>query len=165
MTLAKGQEALKALLGNKQQVKKKKKRIGVATLGRRFEGEARRVLEFPPTSEEGTSKGNAAVVPSESEAEEWEAEEDEDYSEQQYSPADDKYKGLEDRLAAMELQRVPGLDFEDLGLIAGIVIPPVVPQNLPSHFTTRNPSFRHFLIFQIGSRIGQTDFSRQSNKN
>ena len=31
---------------------------------------------------------------------------------------------LEDRLAAMELQRVPGLDFEDLGLVAGIVIPP-----------------------------------------
>ena len=48
MTLAKGQEDLKALLGNKDQVKKKKKRIGVATLGRRFEGEARRVLEFPP---------------------------------------------------------------------------------------------------------------------
>ena len=47
MTLAKGQEDLKALLGNKEQVKKKKKRIGVATLGRRFEGEARRVLEFP----------------------------------------------------------------------------------------------------------------------
>ena len=36
---------------------------------------------------------------------------------------DDKYKTLEDRLEAMELQRVPGLDFEELGLIAGIVIP------------------------------------------
>ena len=47
MTLAKGQEDLKTLLGNKDQVKKKKKRVGVATLGRRFEGEARRVLEFP----------------------------------------------------------------------------------------------------------------------
>ena len=46
-TLAKGQEDLKALLGNKEQVKKKKKRIRVATLGRRFKGEARRVLEFP----------------------------------------------------------------------------------------------------------------------
>ena len=44
-------------------------------------------------------------------------------------------------------------------------MPHVVPQNLPSHFSTRNRSFRHFLIFQIGSRIGQTDFSRQSNKN
>ena len=36
MTLAKGQEDLKALLGNKAQVKKKKKRVGAATLGRRF---------------------------------------------------------------------------------------------------------------------------------
>ena len=126
MTLAKGQADLKALLGNKEQVKKKKKRFGVATLGRRFEGEARRVLEFTHTSEEGTSKGKGDAVPSESEAEEEEAEEDEDYSEQQYPPADDKYKSLEDRLAAMELQRVPGLDFEYLGLVAGIVIPPEV---------------------------------------
>ena len=62
MTLAKAQEDLKALLGNKDQVKKKKKRIRVATLGRRFEGEARRVLEFPPTSEEGTSKGDRKSV-------------------------------------------------------------------------------------------------------
>ena len=93
-------------------------------MGRRFEVEAKRVLEFPPTSEEGTSKGKGVALPSESEAEEEEAEEDEDYSEQQYPPANDKYKSLEDRLAAMELQRVPGLDFEDLGLIAGIVIPP-----------------------------------------
>ena len=119
MSLAQGQQELKTLLLKK----KKKERIGVATLGRRFEGEARRVLEFPPTSEEGTSKGKGAAVPSESEVEE-EAEEDEDYSEQQYPPADDKYKSLEDRLAAMELQRVPGLDFEDLGLVAGIVISP-----------------------------------------
>ena len=50
-------------------------------------------LNFPPTSEEGTSKGNTAAVPSESEVEEEEAEEDEDYSDQQYPPADDKYKG------------------------------------------------------------------------
>ena len=96
-------------------MKKKKKRVGVATLGRRFENEARRVLEFPSTSDEGTGEGKGAALPSESEAEEEEAEEDEDYSEQQYPPADDKYKNLEDRLAAMELQRVPGLDFEELG--------------------------------------------------
>ena len=52
MTLAKSQEDLKALLGNKEQEKgkKKKKRVGVATLGRRFENEARRVLEFPPST-------------------------------------------------------------------------------------------------------------------
>ena len=93
----------------------------MATLGRRFEGEARRVLDFPSTSEEGEGKGKGAIVPSDYKAEE---EEDEDYSEQQYAPADDKYKNLEERLAAMEIQRVPRLDFEELGLVSGIVIPP-----------------------------------------
>ena len=33
------------------------------------------------------------------------------------------YKQLEDRLSAMEIQKVPGLDFEDLGLSSGVVIP------------------------------------------
>ena len=94
----------------------------MATVGRRFENQAIRVLDFPSTSDEGVGKGKGAAVPSESEAEE--EEEDEDYSKQQYPPADDKYKNLEERLAAMEVQRVPGLDFEELGLVTGIVIPP-----------------------------------------
>ena len=41
-----------------------------------------------------------------------EEEEEVDYSEEQYPPADDKYKQLEDRLSEMEIQKVPGLDFE-----------------------------------------------------
>ena len=57
------------------------------------------------------------MVPSESE-------EEEDYSEEQYPPTDDKYRHLEERLSAMEIHRVPGLDFEELGLVSGIVIPP-----------------------------------------
>ena len=77
----------------------------MVVMGRRFEGQARRTLEFPSTSEEGEGKGKGTAVPSDSEAEE---EEDEDYSEQQYPPADDKYKNLEERLATMEIQRVPG---------------------------------------------------------
>ena len=78
MTLAKGQEDLKALLEKeKEKEKKKKKRVGVATMGRRFEGQARRVLDFPSTSDEGVGKGKGATVPSESEEEE-EEEEDED---------------------------------------------------------------------------------------
>ena len=40
-------------------------------------------------------------MPSDSEAEE---EEDEDDSEQQYPLVDDKYKNLEERLAAMEIE-------------------------------------------------------------
>ena len=42
---------------------------------------------------------------------------------EQYPPADDKYKHLEERLSAMEIQKVFGLDFEELGLVTGIVIP------------------------------------------
>ena len=53
-----------------------------------------------------------------------EEEEEEDYSEEHYPSVDDKYKHLEERLSAMEEQRVPELDFEELGLVAGIVIPP-----------------------------------------
>ena len=46
-----------------------------------------------------------------------------DYSEEQYPPVDDKYKKLEDRLNAMEIQRVPELDFKELGLVSRVVIP------------------------------------------
>ena len=81
MTLAKGQENLKALLEKeKEKDKNKKKRVGMATLGRRFENQARRVLDFPSTSDEWVGKGKGVAVASESEAEEEEEEEDEDYS-------------------------------------------------------------------------------------
>ena len=46
-----------------------------------------------------------------------------DYDEEQYLPAEDKYKQLEDCLSAMEIQKVSGLDFGDLGLSFGVVIP------------------------------------------
>ena len=42
-----------------------------------------------------------------------------DFDEDQYPPAEDRYKQLEDRLSAMEVQKVPGLDFGDLGLSSG----------------------------------------------
>ena len=89
-------------------------------MGRRFQGQARRTLDFPTTSDEGEIKGKETAVPSESEREE----EEEDYSEEQYPPTDDKYRHSEERLTAMEVQRVLGLDFEELGLVSGIVIPP-----------------------------------------
>ena len=41
----------------------------MATLGRRFEGQARRFLDFPSTSDEGVRKGKGAAVPFESEEE------------------------------------------------------------------------------------------------
>ena len=70
MTLVKGQEDLKALLEKDKDKEKKKKRAGVATMGRRFEHQARRVLEFPSTSNEGVGKGKGVAMPSESDAEE-----------------------------------------------------------------------------------------------
>ena len=48
---------------------------------------------------------------------------DTDFDEEQYPPAEDRYKQLEDRLSAMEIQNVLGLDFGDLGLSSGVVIP------------------------------------------
>ena len=58
MTLVKSQEDIKTQLGNKDPVKKKKKRIGVATLGRRFEGEVPYTILHPdmPTSWEEMQK-------------------------------------------------------------------------------------------------------------
>ena len=78
ISLEKGQEDLKALILKE---KKKKKAIGILNMGRRFENQARRVIDFPSTSDEGVGKGKGVAMPSGSEAEEEEEEEDEDYSE------------------------------------------------------------------------------------
>ena len=43
---------------------------------------------------------------------------------EQYPPANEKYKLLEKRLKAMEIQKDPRLNFEELGLVSGVVIPP-----------------------------------------
>ena len=100
--------------------KKVKKPTGVVIMGRRFQGQTRITLNFATTSDEGEGKGKEKEVLSESEEEE----EEEDYSEQHYPPADDKYRHLEECFSVMEIQKVSGLDFEDLGLVSGIVIPP-----------------------------------------
>ena len=51
---------------------------------------------------------------------------DTDFDEDQYPPAEDRYKQLEDRLSAMEIQKIPGLDFGDLELASGGGDPPKV---------------------------------------
>ena len=48
---------------------------------------------------------------------------DEDYFDEKYPSANDKYNQLKDRLKAVEIQAILGLDFDDLGLIFGVVIP------------------------------------------
>ena len=75
----------------KEKKKKEKKLTGIVIIGRRFQGQTRRTLNFATTSGEGEGKGKESVVLSESEEEE----EEEDYSEEQYPPADDKYRHLE----------------------------------------------------------------------
>ena len=69
MTLAKGQEELKTLL-EKEKEKKKKKPTGVVLMGRRFQGQSRRTLDFPATSDEVERKGKGTAIPSDSEEEE-----------------------------------------------------------------------------------------------
>ena len=64
----------------KEKKKKEKKPTGVVIMGRRFQGRARRTMNFLATSDEGEGKGKETVVPSEYE----EKEEEEDYSEEQY---------------------------------------------------------------------------------
>ena len=53
-----------------------------------------------------------------------EEEEEYYYEDKQYQHADEKYKLLEERMKAMEIQKMPGLNFEELGLVSGVVIPP-----------------------------------------
>ena len=108
LALTKGQEELKTLLA-KENKKKTKKPIGIVIMRRRFNGKARRTLDFATSSGEGDNQ-TQEVNKDPTSAEE----EEPDYSEEQYPPADDKYKQLEDCLNAMEIQRVPNLDFEEL---------------------------------------------------
>ena len=62
----------------KRKREKKNKPTGVVMMGRRVQGQARRTLDFPTTSDEGERKGKEIAVPSDSEEEE----EEEDYCEQ-----------------------------------------------------------------------------------
>ena len=117
--LSKRKEDLKALI-LKGKKKNPKKPTGVVNLGRRIRGPMRRALELVTSSKEGDNQEG------ETREEDFslkESDDEFDYNEEQYPPADEKYKQLEDRLNLMEIQKVPGLDFEELGLVSGVVIP------------------------------------------
>ena len=78
LTLAKGQEELKTLLVEEKK-KKTKKITRILNMGKIFQGEARRTLDFATSSGEKDNqegKGKETIVQSESEEEE----EEEDYS-------------------------------------------------------------------------------------
>ena len=88
LALAQGQEDLKALI-IKEKTKKAKKLAGVLNLGRRFRGPTKWALDFTTPSNEGD---NQEDKPTEENNNPETDEEEADYSEEQYPPADDKYK-------------------------------------------------------------------------
>ena len=128
LNLAKGQEELKALI-TKEKKKKTKKSAGILNMGRRFRGPVKQVQELEVTADKDdeTDEDDKSVNTegkSNHGFDKYFDGEEEDYLDEQYPPADEKYKLLEERLKAMEIQKVPGLNFEDLGLVSGVVIPP-----------------------------------------
>ena len=117
LNLSKGQEELKALLLEK---KKDKKSVSYINPGRRLKGQAAGVKIGIPKDKEDETENDSE----EENVDPFNPEDDyENYENEQYSPKDDKYKLLEERMLAMEGQKAPGLDFESLGLVSDVVIP------------------------------------------
>src|SRR3954462_15713657 len=147
LNLSKGQDELKSLLTKKE--KKTKKPKGVVNLGRRFkgplemveeaetpkEGKKTRVKKLRPilqlrdaetSIDSGEDEQDNDSIKTDAKSNHESAklsEEEEDYYHEDEYP-DDKYKMLEERLRSVDIQKVPGLDFEELGLVPGVVIPP-----------------------------------------
>ena len=106
LSLAQGQQELKTLLLKK----KKKKRTALFNTGRRFGNTLHNEADPTTSAEKNSTQGGGAPSPAVSDNET-------DYNDEQSPPAADRYKQLEDRLSAMEIQNVPGLDFGDFGVI------------------------------------------------
>src|SRR4051812_3036235 len=120
LELAKGQQELKALIIKKK--KKPKGSVGLSHLKRKIKIPVKKFKKppIPETvgdGEQGDSHSNqGSAKPSLS------SNEEDDHSGDE--PDDNKYQQLEERMKAMETQKIPGLDFNDLGLISDVVIPP-----------------------------------------
>ena len=102
--------------------KKTKKRVVILNMGRRFKGPVR-LAQIQEASSEDEDNQEEEVRSTRVRGGNNQITEDEDYSEEQYPPADEKYKQLEDQLKAVEIQTMSGLDFGDLGLVPRVVIP------------------------------------------
>ena len=113
LSLAKGQEDLKTLILKE----KKKKKTVLFNMGRRFGNNLWEEVDLTTSSKDGENqervKDPSPTI----------SDNDTDYGDEQYPPAEDRYKQLEDRLSAMEVQKILGLDFGELGLVSGVVIP------------------------------------------
>src|SRR3954463_15095196 len=120
LELAKGQEELKALMIKKK--KKPKGSVGVSHLRRKIKIPVKKFTK-PPIPEtvgddeqEDNQSNQGSAKPSLSSNEENDHSGDE--------PDDEKYQQLEDRMKAMEIQKIPGLDLNDLGPLPGFFSPP-----------------------------------------
>src|SRR3954469_18343369 len=120
LELEKGQQELKALIIKKK--KKPKASVGLSHLKRKIKIPFKKfkkplIPEIVGDGEQGDNHSNqGSAKPSLSSNEE-------DYHSRDEHD-DDKYQQLEERMKAMEIQKIPGLDFDDLGLISDILIPP-----------------------------------------
>src|ERR1051325_11261664 len=114
--LVQGQEDLKKLINIKKRV------VGVLNMGRRYKGGPKVVSQIELS--EGSVKTEGSVKRHEEDQREPEKERENHYDNDQYSDEDDKYKQLEDRLNAVENLKMSGLNFDDLSLVTGVVIPP-----------------------------------------
>ena len=117
MSLAKGQQDLKTLILKEKKKKKNKKKMVLLNMGCRFGNNLREEVDFTHSSGGGDNQEERRApspVVSDNET---------DFDEDQYPPAEDRYKQLEDQLSAMEVQKVSGLDFGELGLSSVVVIP------------------------------------------
>src|SRR3954462_14662163 len=124
LTLDNGQNELKALLTKKD--KKTKKPKGVINLGRRFKGRSKKAEDAEiPKNEEDEERDDISIKNNQGShvGSDGEEEEEEEYPEDE-DESDKRYRQLEERLRSVEIQKVPGLDFEELGLVPGVVIPP-----------------------------------------
>ena len=115
ISLAKGQEDLKALILKEK--KKKKKAFGILIKGRRLGEWLKRQVDLTSSSKEGENQEE------EKDPSPAMSDNDTDYNDEHYPPAEDRYNQLEDRLSSMEVQRILGIDFEELGLVSGVIIP------------------------------------------
>ena len=94
LSLAKGQEDLKTLI-LKEKKKKKKKKVILLSMGKRFGDRLKQQVDLSFSSKEGENqeeeKGPSPAV----------SDNDTDYDKEQYPPAENRYKQLEDRMSSM----------------------------------------------------------------
>ncbi|XP_058784478.1 uncharacterized protein LOC131659283 [Vicia villosa] len=91
-------------------------------MGRRFRGPLRKVKEIEEETEQEEGASGKTDQTSNNGSGKQDEEEEEYYDDEEYP--EDKYRLLEERMKDVEIQKIPGLDFEELGLISGVVIPP-----------------------------------------